>query len=279
MVVNKEKLPKKENPVQVQIKLIRSQARGLWVTSSLAILISLASLAFSYYVYRNENDEFCSVSATIINEDFETKIESMGACCDSFGNATEYHSVLIKYTSETINLSKEPITLVSYYIINEGDIEGHKKDNLDWEKIIKNGNWHKFIEKKLPNPVVLNSGEPYTFKFDTYFDMDNMTYDLIRTQLKDIVFKNDVFHISDIMHLFYKHQKDMFGNDLDCRFDSVGVYSYSILSFDILKKEHPFYFVVRIAKGNYFAKRVTWYNRDNFELPFAYVNNLDKGNN
>lgn len=268
MAVNDKKLPKKENSEQVQIKLIRSQARGLWVTSSFAIVVSLASLTLSYYVHRNAIEEFCSVNTTLINEDYETHIGGL-ITSGSEGKVNESFSVSIKYSSETINLSKEPITLVSYYIINEGDIDGHKIDNLDWEEIIKKGDRLKLIESKLPNSVKIDPGDAYTFIFDTYIEMDNNTYKLIRNQLKDYALENDFFHIADIMHLFYAHKKDMFGNSINCTLDSGRVTSYTHLSFDNLE-EHSFYFVIKTAKENYFAKRVTWYNRDDFELPFAF---------
>lgn len=271
MVTRRQKTKYQENNDQVQIKLIRSQARGLWVTSSLAILISFISLLFSYFVFQNENKELCMLSIKPVNTDYLTQIVDGRVCCDSNGYETRNITLEIQYEAEIINLSKNPMTIISYYTVKESELLNNNIEAIDWKKICESDFHFQNNEQKLPHAIRLEPGEPYFFLYNVFIEIDPTTNDQIENDSSSFSLQNSKY-LSELMFSFYSKGKDPFGNSINCTIEDRRITSYSMKFFD-KKKGDPYYLILKTAKESFFSSKVEWYQKNDYSLPFIDIIN------
>lgn len=239
-----------EAPTQVQIRLIRSQARGLWITSSIAILVSIASFSFSFYTYLKDNDEICSVNTCLIENNYDTMMMLID---DSPG-------ISIKYKTDVINLSKNPVTIISYFLIKESDIKRNNIEKMDWREILKDDYPIYHEETKLDSSIRLEPGSSCVLPFKHFIDMDYETFKYLRKELGNLILPDSIHvNILSVINLYYKSQKDFFGNTLEADIDKDGFINRLSSLRSNLKYDDPFYFIIKTAKGNFISTKVKWY--------------------
>lgn len=255
-----------EKTEQVQVKIARSQAKEARIMAVTAIIISILSLGIAYLTFHKDNEEVCTIRINMVEEEYLTDISTIISCCDSAGIADTSGSVLLNYNSEIINLSKNSITIVSYYLCNNMDSVNLKLDNINWKKLYEDKKRFYMAKMPLQKAVTIAPGESYILSFKKYQSFDKKLFKRIRHLFKKIVTVSDMFYISDVFFVFYLHNLDFFGNYVDCKFDEENQLKSSVYNFKKLKNNH-YYFVIETAKGNYFAKKVSWYSEDH-NLPF-----------
>lgn len=253
----------------VQIKLIRSQAVGLWTTSIFAIIISIVSAYFTWQNYCRDNEEICSININKIENDYKTTFGGVGGMGSE--GIQESPTINIKYNSEIINLSKNPITIISYFVISIAEIQYLNKKDLNWKEHYNTEPYFSGQERKIRTPICLQPGEAYILPFENFITIDTSSYINIKKYLKKYIHKDFTFSIVDIIKLYYSTKKDFFGNNLEFIMRQDGsICGWNPLKSE-LKKDAPFYFIVKTARGNYISTKVTWYSQNSNDPPFMKI--------
>lgn len=255
----------------VEIKLIKSQLKVLWITQSLTILVLISSIAFSFYTYKKENTEVIYLSAKLDKSDYISYFGSL--IVSSMDGLDTTFDLGVKFNVDLVNIAKNPISIIASYIIEGEELNLLKKKNMSLDRFIHHHKSRLHESRRFDTIVMIEPGESYKFNKHFSLTIDNKAArkaSKFRAQLMEIdsLFESEIElygeSISDIMSYFYYQNIDIYNNIINFSFDQKGYLSGYQKRGALV--DEPIMIIFESARGNFFSVETKWYS--GWEMPY-----------